>query len=101
MKEERFPQTRSPFAGRDCGGQRGEVLEARRRAQPQGCGGPSGEIPTQRLGTKQQSPAREASLLTRWGGRGLGPEARASVGSQGEDWGWLRGNSLKGLAHHS
>ena len=24
-----------------------------------------------------------------------------SVGSQGEDWGWLREHSLKGLAHHS
>ena len=27
---------------------------------------------------------------------GLGAEARASVGSQGEDWGWLREHSLKG-----
>ena len=28
---------------------------------------------------------REACLLTRWDGRGLGTEARASVESQGED----------------
>ena len=35
-------------------------------------------------------------------GRVGGAEARASqVGSQGEDWGWLREHSLKGLAHHS
>ena len=32
----------------------------------------------------------EAGLLTRWGRRGLGAEAQASVRSQGEDWGWLR-----------
>ena len=29
---------------------------------------------------------------------GLGAEARASVGSQGEDWGWLREHSLKGVS---
>ena len=35
------------------------------------------------------------------GRAGLGAEARASVGSQGEDWGWRREHSLKGLAYHS
>ena len=35
------------------------------------------------------------------GRAGLGAEARASVGSQGENWGWRREHSLKGLAHHS
>ena len=70
MKEERFPHTRSPFVGRDCGWPRGEASEPRRRAQPQGCGGQSGEIPTQRIGADQHSPAREASLLPRQGGRG-------------------------------
>ena len=69
--------------------------------QPQGCGGQSGEIPTQRISADQHSPVREACLLIRWGGRGLGAEARASVRSQGEDWGWRREHSLKGLAHHS
>ena len=101
MKEERCPHTRSPFVGRDCGWRRGEASEPRRRAQPQGCGGQSGEIPAQRLGADQHSPAREACLLSRRGGQGLGAEARASVGSQGEDWGWRREHSLKGLAHHS
>ena len=70
MKEERFPHTRSPFAGGDCGWQRGEASEPRRRAQPQGCGGQSGEIPAQRLGAEQHSPGREACLLTCRGGRG-------------------------------
>ena len=69
--------------------------------QPQGCTGQSREIPAQRIGAEQHSPAREACLLTCWGGRGLGAEARALVGSQGEDWGWQREHSLKGLAHHS
>ena len=70
--------------------------------QPQGCGGQSGEIPAQRIGADQHSPAREACLLTRRGGRGLGAEAQASeYRSQGEDWGWLREHSLKGLVHYS
>ena len=72
-------------------------MEPLRRAQPQGCGGQSGEIPTQRIGAEQHSPAREACLLTRRGGWGLGAEARASeVRSQGEDCGWLLEHSLKG-----
>ena len=101
MKEERFPHTRSPFAGGDCGWQRGGASGPRRRAQPQGCGGQSGEIPAQRIDADQHSPAREACLLTHWGGRGLGAEARASVGSQGEDCGWLPEHSLQGLVRHS
>ena len=87
--------------GGDGGWQRGEASETRRRAQPQGCGGQSEEIPAQRIGADQHSPAREARLLTCRGGRGLGAEARASVGLQGEDWGCLREHSLKGLVHHS
>ena len=34
-------------------------------------------------------------------GDGAGSWGSASVGSQGEDWGWWREHSLKGLAHHS
>ena len=91
-----------PFAGGDCGWQRGEALEPWRRAQPQGCRGQSGETPAQRLGADRHSPAQEACLLTRRGGRGLGAEARAlEVRSQGEDWGWWHEHSLKGLVHHS
>ena len=103
MKEERFPHTRKPLRKRRLrvAGVGGEASEPRRRVQPQGCGGQSGEIPAQRIGADQHSPAREASLLTRRGGWGLGAESRASVGSQGEDWGWRREHSLKGLAHHS
>ena len=98
MKEERFPHTRKPIRGRRLRGAERGASEPRRRAQPQGCGGQSGEIPAQRIGANQHSPAREACLLPRRGGRGLGAEARASVGSQGEDWGWRREHSLKGVS---
>ena len=102
MKEEVFPHTRKPLHGRRLRGAEGGPSEPRRRAQPQGCGGQSGEIPAQRIGADQHSPACEACLLTRRGGRGLGAEARASeVGSQGEDWGWRREHSLKALVRHS
>ena len=70
MKEERCPYTRSPFTGGDCRWRRGEASEPRRRAQPQGCGGQSGEIPARRSGAEQRSPAQEACLLPRRGGRG-------------------------------
>ena len=96
MKEERFPHTRKPLLGQRQWVAEGVALEPWRRAQTQGCGGHSGEIPTQRIGVDQHSPAREACLLTlRWGW-GLGAEVRALVGYQGEDWGWLREHSLKG-----
>ena len=35
----------------------GEASEPRRRAQPQGCRGQGGEIPAQRMGAEQHSPA--------------------------------------------
>ena len=86
MKEEQFPHSKKPLHWRRRGEKRGEASEPRRKAQPQGCGGQSREIPAQRIGADQHSPAREACLLPRRDGRGLGPEARASeVRSQGED----------------
>ena len=101
MKEEEFPHTRKPLLWWGRGGEwrGGEASEPRRRAQQQGCGGQSGEIPGQRIGADQQSPTREACLLTCRGGRGLGAEAWASeVGSQGENLGWLHEHSLKGAS---
>ena len=77
----------------------GEASEPRRRVHQQGCGGQSGEIPAQRIGADQHSPARESRLLPRRGRRGLGAEAPASeVRSQGEEWGWLHEHSLKGAS---
>ena len=73
-------------------------MKPRRRAQQQGCGGQSGEIPAQRIGANQHSPAQEACLLTRQGGWGLGAEAWASeVRPQGEDWGWRHEHSYLGV----
>ena len=77
---------------------RGKSSEPQRRAQPQGCGGQSGEIPSQRISANQHSPAREACLLTCRGGQALGAEAQALVRPHGEDWGWLCEHSLKGAS---
>ena len=86
----------SPFTGRDR--VRG-ASEPQRRAQQQGCRGQSGEIPTQRIGANQHSPAWDACLLTCCGEWGLGAEARASeVRPQEEDWSWLHEDSLKGAS---
>ena len=77
----------------------GGASEPRRRAQQQGCRGQSGEIPAQRIGAVQCSPAQEACLLTGRDGQGLGAEAWAlEVGSEGEDWGWLHEHSLEGAS---
>ena len=70
MKEEKFPHTRKPLRGWRLRVAEGGASETRRRAQPQGCGGQSGETPAQRIGADQHSPAREACLLPRRGGRG-------------------------------
>ena len=84
----------SPFAGGDCGWRRQEASEPRRRAQPQGWGGQSGEVPAQRICADHHSPAQEACLLSRRGGRGwelrLGlrsdPRERTGVGSVNTAW---------------
>ena len=84
MKEERCPHTRKALLGWRLWVEEGGALEPRRRAQPQGFGGQSGEIPSQRSGADQHSPAREACLLTRRGGwAGLGAEARERTGVGG------------------
>ena len=99
VKEERFPHTRKPLHGWRLRVAEGGSFGATEESAATGCGGQSGETPTQRIGADQHSPAREACLLSRRGGRGLGAEARASeVGSQGEDWGWLCEHSLKGAS---
>ena len=101
MKEEKFPHTRKPLCRRRLRVAEGGASKPWRRVQPQGYGGQSGEITAQRTSADQHSPAREACLLTRRDGQGLGAEAWASVGSQGENWGWLHEHRLKGLVHHS
>ena len=70
MKAERVPHTRKPLRGQRLRVAEGGASEPQMRAQPQGCGGQSREIPARSLGAEQHSPAREACLLTRQGGRG-------------------------------
>ena len=91
MKEEEFPHIKKPLHWQRWG-VAGKPSEPRRRAQPQGCRGQSGEVPARRIGADQHSPARETCLLTRRCGQGLGAEAWDS------DWGWLREHSLKGAS---
>ena len=75
VKEENFPHTRKPLHCWRQGVVEGEASEPWRRVHQQVCKGQSGEIPTQRIGANQHSPAWEACLLTHWGRWGLRAEA--------------------------
>ena len=87
--------------GRDCRWLRGEASEPRRRAQHRGAEGKAERFPHRgSVPTSTHQPKRGLSAHP-LGWAGLGAEARASVGSQGEDWGWRHEHSLKGLVHHS
>ena len=98
MKEERFPHTRSPFAGGDCGCQRGGSFGATEESAA------TGVRRAKRRDSRTEDQCQPAltslrGLSAHMPGRGLGAEARASeVGSQGEDWGWRREHSLKGAS---
>ena len=101
MKEERFPRTRKPLRGRRLrvaeGGSFGATEESTatrvRRAKRR-------DSRTEAWRRAALTSLRDLSAPLP-GRAGLGAEARASVGSQGEDWGWRREHSLKGLAQHS
>ena len=98
MKEERFPRTRKPLRGR------------RLRVAEWGSFGATEESAAtgvrraKRRGSRTEDRRRAALSSPRGlsapppGRAGLGAEARASVGSQGEDWGWRREHSLKGAS---
>ena len=101
MKEERFPRTRKPLRGQRLwvaeGGSFGATEES----------AATGVRRAKQRGSRTEDQCRPALTSPRGlsapplGRAGLGAEARASVGSQGEDWGWQREHSLKGLVHHS
>ena len=99
MKEERFPRTRKPLRGQRLrvaeGGSFGATEES----------AATGVRRAKRRGSRTEKRCRPALSSPRGlsahppGRAGLGAEARASeVGSQGEDWGWLREHSLKGAS---
>ena len=101
MKEERCPHTRKPLRGWKLrvaeGGSFGATEES----------AATGMRRAKRRDSRTEDRCRPALTSLRGlsahppGWAGLGAEARASVGSQGEDWGWQREHSLKGLVRHS
>ena len=101
MKEERFPHTRKPLHGRRLrvveGGSFGATEES----------AATGVRRAKRRDSRTEARRRAALTSPRGlsahqpGWAGLGDEAQASVGSQGEDWGWRREHSLNRLVHHS
>ena len=101
MKEERFPRTR-----KDLRGQRLRVAEGGSFGVTEESAA-TGVRRAKRRDSRTEARCRAALTSPRGssaqppGRVGLGAEARASVGSQGEDWGWRREHSLKGLVHHS
>ena len=99
MKEGRFPHTRKPLRRR-----RLQVAEG-------GSFGATEETAATRVWRAKQRDSRTEdrcrpaltsprglSAHPPRGGWELGAEAPASVGSQEEDWGWLREHSLKGAS---
>ena len=100
MKEERCPHTRTPSRAETAGGGGGSFGATEESAA-------TGVRRAKRRDSRTEERRRAALTSPRGlsapppGRAGLGAEARAVVGSQGEDWGWRREHSLKGLAHHS
>ena len=101
MKEEKFPRTRKPLRGRrQREAEGGKLRTVEERAA-------TGVRRAKRRDSRTEDQCRPALTSPRGlsaqppGRAGLGAEARASVGSQGEDWGWRREHSLKGLVRHS
>ena len=101
MKEESFPHTRKALCGQRLrvaeGGSFGATEES----------AATGVRRAKRRDSCTEARHRAALTILRGlsahppGWAGLGAEAWASVGSQGEDWGWRREHSLKGLVCHS
>ena len=83
MKKERFPRTRKPLRGCQRGGSFGATEESTA----------TGVRRTKRRDSRTEAQRRAALSSPRGlsanlpGRAGLGAEAQASVGSQGEDWG--------------
>ena len=83
--------------GGDCGWQRGELRSHGGEHSHRGAEGKAETFP-HGGSVPLTSPRGLSAPPPGWAG--LGAEARASVGSQGEDWGWRRKHSLKGLVRH-
>ena len=98
MKEERFPHTRKALRGRRLRGAEGGIFGATEERAA------TGVWRAKRRDSHTEARRRAALTSPRGlsaqppGRAGLGAEARAAVGSQGEDWGWRREHSLKGAS---
>ena len=98
MKEERFPHTRKPLQG-----QRLQVVDGGSFGATEKSAA-TGVWRAKRRDACTEDRCRPALTSPRGlsapppGWAGLGAEARVSVGSQGEDWGWRREHSLKGAS---
>ena len=101
MKEERFPHTRKPLRRQRLRVEEGGSFGAMEESAA------TGIRRAKRRDSHTEDQCRPALTSPRGlsahplGRAGLGSEARAAVGSQGEDWGWRREHSLKRLVHHS
>ena len=100
MKEERFPRTRKPLRGQRLRVAEGGSFRATEESVATG-------VRRAKWRDSRTEARRRAALTSPRGlsapppGRaGLGAEVRASVRSQGEDWGWRREHSLKGIVRH-
>ena len=99
MKEEKYPHTRKRLHWQRWGCRGGSFRAMEESAATGVQRAKRRDSRTERISADQHLPAREAHLLTHRGGLGLGAEARTSeVGSQGEDWDWLREHRLKGAS---
>ena len=99
MKEEKFPHTRKPFHWwRRGGGGGGKLWRHGGERSHRGAEGKAERFPHRgSVPTSTHQPER--LVCSPAGTGGLGAEAQASeVGSQGEDWGWLRDHSLRGAS---
>ena len=101
MKEERCPHTRKPLRRRRLRVAEGGSFGATEESAATGVRGAK----RRDSGTedwRRAAPTSPRGLSAHPLGRaGLGAEAPASARCQGEDWGWRREHSLKGLVHHS
>ncbi len=98
MKEERFPHTRKPLRGQRLWVVEGETFGATGESTATGVRGAKwrDSRTEDRCRLALTSPRGLSSPPPGW--VGLGAEARALVGAQGEDWVWLREHSLQGFS---
>ena len=102
MKEERFPHTRKPLGGRRLRVAAGGSFGATEESAATGVWRAKWRDSCTEDGYRPALTGLRGLSAPPPGWAGLGAEAQASeVRPQGEDWGWRREHSLKGLVRHS